>query len=111
VVLPRGFLFEAMNTNQLPTSSQALDAILKRYGVVDVSVFGSFARGVDMRPESDIDLLVTYKPGTTLFDVANLQEELEKAFGRKVDLVSRKHLSKRLAERIKQDIRPLSSVL
>lgn len=74
-------------------------------------MFGSYARGTDLRPESDIDLLVTYKPGTTLFDVADLQKELEQALGRKVDLISKKRISNRLSKRIEKDIRPLASVL
>ncbi len=100
-----------MNSDQTSTSSQKISAILKRHGVLEASVFGSFARGSDVRPESDIDLLVTYKQGTTLFDVANLQDELEQVLGRKVDLISQKYMSKRLAKRIKKDVRPLSSVL
>jgi len=100
-----------MNLGQPSTNSQKINTILKRYGVLEASVFGSFARGSDVRPESDIDLLVTYKQGTTLFDVANLQNELEQVLGRKVDLISRKYMSERLAKRIKKDVRPLSSVL
>lgn len=100
-----------MNADQTSTNSQKINAILKRYGVLEASVFGSFARGSDIRPESDVDLLVTYKPGTTLFDVANLQDELEQVLGRKVDLISQKYMSERLAKRIKKDVRPLSSVL
>ena len=95
---------------RLSISSEQLTAILKNYGVTDVSVFGSFGRG-DAGPKSDLDLLVTYKPGTTLFDAANLQDELEQILGRRVDLVSRKYLSKRLASRIKDDVRPISSIL
>jgi predicted nucleotidyltransferase len=100
-----------MNTAQLAINSQQLSIILKRHGVLEAAVFGSFARGNDIRPQSDLDLLVTYKPGTTLFDVATLQDELQQALGRKVDLISQKHLSKRLAKRIKKDVRPLSLVL
>lgn len=100
-----------MSTDRILIDGRQLETILKRHGVSETYVFGSFARGTDIRPESDIDLLVTYKPGTTLFDVADLQDELERVLGRKVDLISNKHLSKRLARRIKQDARPLSAVL
>ena len=87
-----------------------LESILKSYGVTKVSVFGSFARG-DADPESDLDLLVSYKPGTSLFDVIDLQDELERTLGRKVDLVSEKYIQPRLAKRIKKDIKPLASAL
>lgn len=100
-----------MKTVKLPANDQQIEAILKRHGVLSASVFGSFARGTDVKPDSDIDLLVDYKQGTTLLDVAQLQNELEQALGRKVDLISQRHLSKRLAERVQKDVRPLSSVL
>jgi predicted nucleotidyltransferase len=100
-----------MNTAKNAVSKQEIETILERYGVVDILVFGSFARGTDIQPQSDIDLLVTYKPGMTLFDIADLQGELEKALNRRVDLISGNHLSKRLAKRIVQDARPLSSIL
>jgi len=99
-----------MSTVKLPVNEQRLDAILQKYGVMQASVFGSFARG-EAGPESDLDLLVTYKPGTTLFDAMSLQDELEKALGRRVDIVSQKYLSERLSKRISKDIRPLSSVI
>jgi predicted nucleotidyltransferase len=99
-----------MSNTSLSIDKPQIDAILRRYGVVNVSVFGSFARD-EATANSDLDLLVTYKPGTNLFDVMSLQDELEQTLGRKVDLVSQKYLSKRLAKRITKDLRPLSSVL
>lgn len=94
----------------LSVDKQQIENILDRYGVTDVSVFGSFSRG-DANVNSDLDLLVTYKPGSSLFDVLALQDELEGVFGRKVDLISRKYLSTRLAKRIGGELRPLNSIL
>jgi len=39
-----------------------------------------------------VDVLVSFQPEArhTLFDMARMQEELERLFGRKVDLVSRR---------------------
>lgn len=99
-----------MSTTTLSVDMQLLEALLSQYGVTDVSVFGSFSRG-DAGPDSDLDLLVTYRSGTSLFDVLALQDGLEQLFGRKVDLISRKYLSSRLAKRIKDEVRPLSSIL
>ena len=98
-----------MKSLKLPIEEDRLAAVLRKHGVIDASIFGSFARG-DARPESDLDLLVSYKPGTTLFDAIGLQEVLEKESGRKVDLVSKKYLSPRLAKRIETDIHSLSLV-
>jgi predicted nucleotidyltransferase len=98
-----------MTTKDLRIQEQQILALLNKYGITNAAIFGSFARG-DAQSDSDVDLLVTYQPGTTLFDIARLQEELEQELGRQVDLVSRRGLSKRLASRIEQDLRPLSLV-
>ena len=39
-------------------------------------------------PESDVDLLVTMKPGRTRFDLARLEVRLEAMLGRRVDVVT-----------------------
>lgn len=88
---------------QLPISLDEFHRILKRYGVVSASVFGSYARG-DARPDSDLDLLVTYGPDTNLLQAMSLQDELETATGTPVDIVSEKYIKPRLAERIKPDL-------
>jgi len=45
---------------------------------------------------SDVDLLVDFQPGTTLFDHVALQDELSIRLGRKVDVVSARALNKHL---------------
>ncbi|MCZ7628468.1 MAG: nucleotidyltransferase domain-containing protein [Microthrixaceae bacterium] len=52
-----------------------------------VALFGSVARGDD-KPESDIDFLVEFEPGSSLFDLMDLQEALEQLLGVSVDVVS-----------------------
>lgn len=61
--------------------------ITKRHKVVDVKVFGSVARGED-RPGSDLDLLVRFAPGASLFDQVELEQDLEDALGIGVDVIS-----------------------
>ncbi len=51
------------------------------------SLFGSVARGDDT-PESDIDFLVEFETGSSLFDLMDLQEALEQLLGVSVDVVS-----------------------
>lgn len=58
-------------------------------------MFGSVARG-DEHQGSDVDLLVDFQPGTTLFDQVALQDELSMRLGRKVDVVSERSLNKHL---------------
>ena len=62
--------------------------ICRRYDVKELAVFGSAARG-EMRPDSDIDLLVEYEPGTSHpWGGAGLHEEFSPLFdGRVVDLI------------------------
>lgn len=70
---------------------EKLDAFCRRWQIVELSLFGSILRD-DFRPDSDIDILVSFAPGSrhTLFDMVRMKEELAILFGRKVDLVSRR---------------------
>jgi predicted nucleotidyltransferase len=53
-------------------------------------LFGSAARG-EMRPESDIDIIVEFEPGARvgLIKFESFAEELEALTGRTVDLVTK----------------------
>ena len=63
-----------------------LAEICRRYGVSRLALFGSALRD-DFGPESDVDLLVEYLPGTrTGLAFFTLQDELSAAIGRTVDL-------------------------
>jgi predicted nucleotidyltransferase len=65
-----------------------LAAICDKYGIAELKVFGSRARGTD-RADSDIDVLYTLRPGRRLgWEIAQLSEELAELFGHAVDLVS-----------------------
>jgi uncharacterized protein len=62
-------------------------AIAARHHGSRVRLFGSAARGDD-RPDSDIDLLVDFDEGSSLFDLMRMARELEALLGRSVDVVS-----------------------
>ena len=62
-------------------------AIAARNHASRVRLFGSAARGED-RPDSDIDLLVDFDQGSSLFDLIRMSRELEALLGRTVDVVS-----------------------
>ena len=65
----------------------------RRWQIREFALFGSATRD-DFRPESDIDILITFNPAAEwgLFDHAQMQNELRTLFGRKVDLVTRRAL-------------------
>jgi predicted nucleotidyltransferase len=65
--------------------SEVLDAAA-RFGVTDIAVFGSVARGDD-GPDSDVDLLVTLPVAMTAVRFVELCEELEAILSAAVDLV------------------------
>ena len=73
--------------------------VLLKYGVTRSDIFGSFARG-DYNDKSDVDLLVDVPRGTSLFDLGYLQEDLEKALNREVDLVSYNFINKHVKKYI-----------
>jgi hypothetical protein len=61
--------------------------IAARHGAMQVRLIGSVARG-EARPDSDVDLLVTWSEGSSLLDQAALKLDLESLLGRKVDIAS-----------------------
>ena len=66
---------------------EAILRIAARHGASQVRLIGSVARG-EARPDSDVDLLVSWREGTSLLDQAALMLELESLLGRKVDIAS-----------------------
>ncbi len=80
--------------------------IAARHGARNVRVFGSVVRG-EADAASDIDLLVTLQPGTTLLDHAALILELEDLLGCKVDVASDRGLRPRVKERVMSEALPL----
>jgi len=66
-----------------------------RWKITELAFFGSVLRD-DFRPNSDIDLLVSFNPRAkiSLFDLVRMQNELKEIFGRDVDLVERRAIEK-----------------
>jgi len=69
--------------------------ILQEAGITRSSIFGSYVRG-EQRDDSDIDLLVDFPEGLSLFDVAEIKYKLEDILGKKVDLVDYDRIKPRL---------------
>lgn len=68
----------------------ALARLCQRWRITELALFGSVLRP-DFRPDSDIDLLVTFAPDAAWsgWDLVTIEADLARLFGRKVDLVER----------------------
>jgi predicted nucleotidyltransferase len=66
-----------MTRDEVLNRLRANEAELRRRGVAHAAVFGSLARG-EARPDSDIDVLVRFDPGTpvTLWEYVDLKRRV-----------------------------------
>ena len=82
-----------MNKPKITIPQKKLDKFCRRWNVVEFAVFGSALRE-DFNSESDVDVLVTFAPDAeiSLFDIAQMQIELERLYRRSVDLIEKASL-------------------
>ena len=94
-------------TPDIEIDEARLAAICDRYGIAELKVFGSRARGAAGRA-SDIDVLYTLRPGRRLgWEIEQLADELSELFGRRVDLVSLRALHPLLQPSVLAEARPV----
>ncbi len=76
-------------------TGEQIASFCNNWQIVQFDLFGSVLRD-DFRPDSDVDVLVTFAPDAkwSLFDLVHMQDELEQLFGRHVDLVERPAIEK-----------------
>lgn len=92
------------DAEEIRTELAALKPELREdYPIRELGVFGSYARD-EPRPESDLDILVTFDRPVTLFDLIRLENELTNRLGVDVDLVTRKSLKPRIGARVEEDV-------
>jgi len=90
-----------------PIDQRRLAELCERYGVAELSVFGSVARG-EASKASDLDLLYVLQPDRSLgFAINRLEDELADLFGRPVDLVSKKALHRLIRDDVVAETRLL----
>lgn len=89
----------------LSFDKQALAEICQKNDIAFLGVFGSVARG-DNKPDSDIDLLVRFRPQAKVgfFELVRAENQLSQALGRKVDLVPEGGVSPYIAPKINRDL-------
>jgi len=97
-----------MNNNTL-TLDTALNVLRRhksefeeKYGITDIGVFGSVARG-DAGRDSDIDVVIKMKK-PDLFFMVHIKEELEDEYKTSVDIIHyREQMNSFLKQRIDRD--------
>src|ERR1700719_1022411 len=87
----------------------ALDAICHAHHVKRLGLFGSAVRN-ELRPDSDVDLLVEFFPEAhpTFFTLEQMASELSPLFGhRRIDLVTLESLHRLIRPYVMREIVPL----
>ena len=80
---------------KIPIPQEKIAEFCRRWKITELALFGSVLRD-DFRPDSDVDVLVTFAPEAewSLFDHMTMEEELSSILDRKVDLVSRRGIER-----------------
>ena len=86
--------------------AHSLPELKKEYHVESLEIFGSRLRG-DNRPESDIDILVSFSSTPSLLEFVWLKNYLSEILGLKVDLVMRDALKPHIGEKIIDEAVPV----
>ena len=82
-----------MNTARIPVPYERIAAFCRKWKVVEFALFGSVLTD-EFRPDSDVDVLVTFEEGVpwSLWDFGDMRDELAGILGREVDLVEKRAL-------------------
>ncbi len=82
--------------SRIPIESKAVAAFCERWGIAELSLFGSVLRE-DFGPDSDVDVLISFRPSTDwdYWHWPEMLDGLKSIFGRPVDMVVEQALSNR----------------
>lgn len=80
-----------------------IERICKASGISYLAVFGSQSRG-DAKTNSDVDLLVEFKQTPGLIEFIRTKQLFESVLNTKVDLVTKKGLSKYIEPLLRKDL-------
>lgn len=85
---------EEIVRNRLGVEPERIAEFCRKWQIKELALFGS-ALSDEFRPDSDVDLLVTFQDphrsfGPWMGELQEMEEELEKMFGRKVDFVEKR---------------------
>jgi predicted nucleotidyltransferase len=83
-----------------------LPSLALRYRVTSLGLFGSYVRH-ENRPDSDLDVLVTFSETPSLFRLIELENHLSDKLGVKVDLVMREALKTEIGRDVLAEVVPV----
>lgn len=100
----------AVTTSRICTKGDLLQSLqahadaITSFGVERLGLFGSFVRN-EQNSDSDVDFLVTFKPGQKTFDnFSRLAYCLEELLGRPIELVTPESLSPYIGPHILDEV-------
>ena len=88
-----------MNQDLKQKIIEAVETDPHRDVIKSISIFGSYLHG-DHKSDSDIDLLLELEKTVGLFTLADIQLNLEKKLGIKVDLIEKDSLDKYIKDEV-----------
>ena len=85
---------------------EKIEAACKKNDVTFMAIFGSYSRG-EQRRGSDLDIAIEYQKGKkkSLFDLVDLEEDLSRIFGKKVDLGIFHSLNRYVIGQVKKEMK------
>lgn len=95
-----------MVSRNLDIPMDRIETFCRKWKIRELSLFGSVLRD-DFRPDSDVDVLVSFEPDDTwdLFHLVEMRDELIALFDRDVDLVEKEGLRNPFRRRSIMDTR------
>ncbi len=80
--------------------------LMERYDVESLEVFGSYVRS-EQKPDSDLDILVTFKEAPSLLTYISIENYLSDILGIKVDMVMKDSLKPKIGQQILREAIPV----
>lgn len=92
--------------NRLTLPKELLVKFCRKNHISRLALYGSVLRD-DFKPESDIDMLIEFEPGTKVgfIKMARMENELSSILGRKVDLRTPQELSRYFRQDVLENAR------
>lgn len=86
---------DLLHGNDLLVSEREIAEFCRRWKITELAFFGSVLRE-DFRPDSDVDVLVSFAPDAAwgLFDHVHMEDDLQAILGRDVDIVTRRSIER-----------------